>query len=58
MKAAVLNGGITVTQVKTALVDGNSQECKILRRRPAARDLLTPYHAVANMKNTMRWFDE
>lgn len=54
MKTAVLNGSITVDQLKQ--LQANAETLKTFKenQRPgAAVDLLTPYHAVSNMRGIM-----
>lgn len=54
MKAAVLNGSITVAQVKQLQTDAETLKAAKAEQVPGAPiDLLTPYRAVANMKATM-----
>lgn len=54
MKAAVLNGSITVGQVKQLQTDAETLKAAKAEQVPGAPiDLLTPYRAVANMKATM-----
>ncbi|HTF61609.1 MAG TPA: hypothetical protein VK638_02740 [Edaphobacter sp.] len=54
MKAAVLNGSITVGQVKQLQTDAETlKAAKAEQVLGAPIDLLTPYRAVANMKATM-----
>ena len=54
MKAAVLNGSITVGQVKQLQTDAETLKAAKAEQVPGAPiDLLTPYRAVANMKVTM-----
>lgn len=54
MKAAVLNGSITVAQVKQLQTDAETLKAAKAEQVPGAPiDLLTPYRAVSNMKTTM-----
>src|ERR1700759_5395978 len=54
MKTAVLNGSITVPQVKELQTNAESLKAFREERQPgAAVDLLTPYRAVSNMKAIM-----
>jgi len=54
MKAAVLNGSITVAQVKQLETDAETLKAAKAEQVPGAPiDLLTPYRAVSNMKTTM-----
>ena len=54
MKTAVLNGSITVAQVKQLQTDAETLKAAKTEQVPGAPiDLLTPYRAVSNMKTTM-----
>ncbi len=54
IKAAVLNGSITVEQVKQLQADSETLKAAKAEQVPGAPiDLLTPYRAVSNMKSTM-----
>lgn len=58
MKTAVLNGSITVAQVKQLQADAETLKAAKSEQAPGAPiDLLTPYRAVASMKNTMASVD-
>lgn len=58
MKTAVLNGSITVAQVKQLQADAETLKAAKSEQTPGAPiDLLTPYRAVASMKNTMASVD-
>ena len=54
MKTSVLNGSITVAQVKQLQTDAETLKAAKAEQVPGAPiDLLTPYRAVSNMKTTM-----
>jgi hypothetical protein len=54
MKTAVLNGNITVPQVKELQTNAETLKASREERQPGAPvDLLTPYRAVSNMKAIM-----
>src|ERR1700760_93495 len=54
MKTAVLNGSITIPQVKQLQADAETLKDAKSEQTPGAPiDLLTPYRAVSNMKTTM-----
>jgi hypothetical protein len=54
MKTAVLNGSITVPQVKQLQTDAETLKAAKSEQVPGTPiDLLTPYRAVSNMKTTM-----
>ena len=54
MKTAVLNGSITVAQVKQLQADAETLKSAKAEQTPGAPiDLLTPFRAVSNMKATM-----
>lgn len=58
MKTAVLNGSITIAQVKQLQADAETLKNAKAEQAPGAPvDLLTPYRAVSNMKNTMASVD-
>ena len=58
MKTAVLNGSITVAQVKQLQADAETLKNAKSEQTPGAPvDLLTPYRAVSNMKATMASVD-
>jgi hypothetical protein len=58
MKTAVLNGSITVAQVKQLQADAETLKSAHSEQTPGAPiDLLTPYRAVSNMKATMASVD-
>ena len=58
MKTAVLNGSITVPQVKQLQADAETLKSAKSEQAPGAPiDLLTPWHAVSNMKTTMASVD-
>ena len=58
MKTAVLNGSITVAQVKQLQADAETLKNAKSEQTPGAPvDLLTPYRAVSNMKTTMASVD-
>jgi hypothetical protein len=58
MKTAVLNGSITVAQVKQLQADAETLKAAKSEQTPGSPvDLLTPYRAVTNMKNTMASVD-
>jgi hypothetical protein len=54
MKTAVLNGSITVAQVKQLQASAAALKAAKAEHQPGAPvDLLTPYHAVSSMKTVM-----
>lgn len=54
MKTAVLNGSLTIEQVKQLQTDAETLKAAKAEQAPGAPvDLLTPYRAVSNMKTTM-----
>src|SRR5262249_35476462 len=58
MKTAVLNGSITVPQVKQLQADAETLKAAHSEQTPGAPvDLLTPWRAVSNMKKTMATVD-
>jgi hypothetical protein len=58
MKTAVLNGSITVAQVKQLQADAEVLKSAKSEQEPGAPvDLLTPYRAVSSMKTTMASVD-
>ena len=58
MKTAVLNGSITVPQVKQLQADAETLKSAKSEQAPGAPiDLLTPWRAVSNMKTTMASVD-
>jgi len=58
MKTAVLNGSITVPQVKQLQADAETLKAARSEQTPGAPvDLLTPWRAVSNMKKTMATVD-
>jgi hypothetical protein len=58
MKSAVLNGNLTVPQVKQLQTDAETLKSAKSEQAPGAPvDLLTPYRAVSNMKATMAGVD-
>src|SRR5215475_2134117 len=58
MKTAVLNGSITVAQVKQLQADAETLKNAKSEQAPGAPvDLLTPYRAVSSMKTTMASVD-
>jgi hypothetical protein len=58
MKAAVLNGSITVAQVKQLQADAETLKAARAEQTPGSPiDLLTPYRAVTSMRNTMASVD-
>jgi hypothetical protein len=58
MKTAVLNGSITVAQVKQLQADAETLKAAKAEQAPGSPvDLLTPYRAVTSMKNTMATVD-
>ena len=58
MKTAVLNGSITVAQVKQLQADAETLKSARSEQTPGAPvDLLTPWRAVSNMKKTMSTVD-
>jgi hypothetical protein len=58
LKTAVLNGSITVPQVKQLQTDAETLKRARSEQSPeAAVDLLTPWRAVSNMKKTMATVD-
>jgi len=58
MKTAVLNGSITVAQVKQLQADAETLKNAKSEQAPGAPiDLLTPWQAVSNMKATMATVD-
>lgn len=58
MKTAVLNGSITVAQVRQLQADAETLKSTKAEQAPGAPvDLLTPYRAVSNMKTTMASVD-
>jgi hypothetical protein len=58
LKTAVLNGSITVAQVQQIKADAETLKTAKSEQAPGSPvDLLTPYRAVTNMKNTMSTVD-
>jgi hypothetical protein len=58
MKTAVLNGSITVAQVKQLQADAETLKNAKAEQAPGSPvDLLTPYRAVSSMKTTMESVD-
>src|ERR1700760_2490339 len=58
MKTAVLNGSITIPQVKQLQADAETLKAAKSEQTPGAPiDLLTPFRAVSNMKTTMASVD-
>lgn len=58
MKTAVLNGSITVAQVRQLQADAEALKNAKAEQSPGSPiDLLTPYRAVSNMKTTMASVD-
>lgn len=53
MKAAVMNGSITVPQVKELQTNAETLKSMKTKAPGSPVDLLTPYHAVTNMKAIM-----
>ena len=58
MKAAVMNGSITVAQVKELKANADTLKTARENQTPGAPvDLLTPFHAVSRMKAIMATVD-
>ena len=58
LKTAVLNGSVTVAQVKQLQADAETLKAARSEQTPGAPvDLLTPWRAVSNMKKTMATVD-
>lgn len=53
MKSAVMNGSITIPQVKELQTNAETLKSMKTRTPGSSVDLLSPYHAVANMKAIM-----
>src|SRR5215475_14916706 len=58
LKTAVLNGSVTIPQVKQLQADAETLKSARSEQTPGAPvDLLTPWRAVSNMKKTMATVD-